>query len=47
MQNLLDNLKNLLKKDERLTSEGEFLKNKIIKLELDKDLIDLFCQINR
>lgn len=43
MQNLLDNLKNLLKKDERLVSEGELLKNKIIELALkiDKDLIEL------
>jgi adenine-specific DNA-methyltransferase len=43
MQNLLDNLKNLLQKDERLVSEGEFLKNKIIELaiKLDKDLIEL------
>ena len=43
MQNLLDNLKNLLKKDERLISEGELLKNKIIELaiKLDKDLIKL------
>jgi adenine-specific DNA-methyltransferase len=43
MQNLLDNLKNLLQKDERLVSEGELLKNKIIELaiKLDKDLIEL------
>jgi len=43
MQNLLDNLKNLLQKDERLVSEGELLKNKIIELALktDKDLIEL------
>jgi len=43
MQNLLDNLKDLLKKDERLISEGELLKNKIIELaiKLDKDLIKL------
>lgn len=43
MQNLLDNLKNLLKKDERLVSEGELLKNKIIELaiKIDKDLIKL------
>jgi len=43
MGNLLDNLKNLLKKDERLVSEGELLKNKIIELtlKLDKDLIEL------
>ena len=41
--NLLNNLKNLLKKDERLVSEGELLKNKIIELalKLDKDLIKL------
>lgn len=43
MENLLDNLKNLLKKDERLISEGELLKNKIIELalKLDKELIKL------
>ena len=43
MQNLLNNLKNLLQKDERLVSEGELLKNKIIELtlKLDKDLIKL------
>lgn len=43
MQNLLDNLKNLLQKDERLVSEGELLKNKIIELALktDRDLIEL------
>jgi len=43
MQNLLDNLKNLLQKDERLVSKGELLKNKIIELaiKLDKDLIKL------
>ena len=43
MQNLLDNLKTLLLKDERLVSEGELLKNKIIELALktDKDLIEL------
>ncbi len=34
MQNLLDNLKTLLLKDERLVSEGELLKNKIIELAL-------------
>ena len=41
--NLLDNLKTLLQKDDRLTSEGELLKNKIIELalKLDKDLIKL------
>ena len=43
MENLLDNLKNLLKKDERLISEGKLLKNKIIELalKLDKELIKL------
>ena len=43
MENLLHNLKTLLQKDERLISEGEFLKNKIIELalKLDKDLIKL------
>ncbi|MEO0267818.1 MAG: site-specific DNA-methyltransferase [candidate division WOR-3 bacterium] len=43
MENLLNNLKNLLKKDERLVSEGELLKNKIIELalKLNKDLIKL------
>ena len=43
MENLLDNLKNLLQKDERLTSEGELLKNKVIELalKLDKELIKL------
>jgi adenine-specific DNA-methyltransferase len=43
MENLLDNLKSLLQKDERLVSEGELLKNKIIELalKLDKDLIKL------
>jgi adenine-specific DNA-methyltransferase len=43
MENLLDNLKELLKKDERLIIEGELLKNKIIELvlKLDKDLIKL------
>jgi len=43
MENLLDNLKELLKKDKRLISEGELLKNKIIELalKLDKDLIKL------
>ena len=43
MENLLDNFKNLLQKDERLVSKGELLKNKIIELalKLDKDLIKL------
>lgn len=49
MQNLLDDLKNLLKKDERLVSEGELLKNKIIELaiKLDKDLIELLLSDER
>ncbi|MFH1387837.1 MAG: site-specific DNA-methyltransferase [Patescibacteria group bacterium] len=43
MENLLHNLKTLLQKDERLISEGELLKNKIIELvlKLDKELIKL------
>ncbi len=43
MNNLLENLKSLLQKDERFMSEGELLKNKIIELalKLDKDLIEL------
>jgi len=43
MEDLLDNLKSLLQKDERLVSEGELLKNKVIELalKLDKDLIKL------
>jgi adenine-specific DNA-methyltransferase len=43
MQNLLDHLKILLQKDERLLSQGEILKNKVIELalKLDKDLIKL------
>jgi len=43
MENLLYSLKLLLQKDERLTSEGELLKNKIIEvaLKLDKGLIKL------
>jgi len=43
MENLLDNLKKLLQKDERLVSEGEVLKNKVIELALkpDKGLIKL------
>ena len=43
MENLLRNLKTLLQKDERLVSEGELLKNKIIELalKLDKELIKL------
>ncbi|MDI6883489.1 MAG: site-specific DNA-methyltransferase [Patescibacteria group bacterium] len=43
MENLLRKLETLLQKDERLTSEGELLKNKIIELalKLDKELIKL------
>ena len=43
MKNLLEDLKKLLQKDERLVSGGEILKNKIIELalKLDKDLIKL------
>lgn len=43
MEKLLDNLKSLLQKDERLVSEGELLKNKIIELalKLNQDLIKL------
>ncbi len=46
MENLLDNLKNLLQRDERLVSEGELLKNKIIELaiKMDKDLIELLLE---
>jgi adenine-specific DNA-methyltransferase len=49
MENLLDNLKALLKKDERLVSEGELLRNKIIELalKLDKDLIKLLLSDNK
>jgi len=43
MENLLNNLRSLLQKDERLISEGEILKNKVIELalKLDKGLIRL------
>lgn len=43
MPNLLDNLKELLQRDERLVSEEELLKNKVIELaiKLDKDLLEL------
>lgn len=43
MENLLDGLKSLLLKDERLVNEGELLKNKVIELalKLDKDLLKL------
>ncbi|MBM3208708.1 site-specific DNA-methyltransferase [Candidatus Shapirobacteria bacterium] len=49
MGNILDNLKTLLQKDERLVSEGELLKNKIIELvlKLDKDLIKLLLSDKR
>jgi len=50
MENLLNNLENLFKKDERLvSSEGELLKNKIIELaiKLDKDLIKLLLTDER
>jgi adenine-specific DNA-methyltransferase len=42
-KNLLDELKSLLQKDERLVSEDKLLKNKIIELAiaLDKDLLEL------
>ncbi len=43
MENLLDNLKSLLQKDDRFVSQGELLKNKVIELaiKLDKELIEL------
>ncbi|KKQ36200.1 MAG: Type III RM methylase [Candidatus Roizmanbacteria bacterium GW2011_GWA2_37_7] len=43
MQNLLEDLKILLQKDEQLVSEGELLKNKVVELaiKLDEDLIEL------
>jgi adenine-specific DNA-methyltransferase len=43
MQNLLDDLKNLLQKDEKLLVGGKLLKNKIIELalQLDPDLIKM------
>jgi adenine-specific DNA-methyltransferase len=46
MQNLLDELAGLLSKDERLTTEGKLLKNKIIELALgvDADLIKLLLK---
>jgi len=37
MQNLYDNLKELLQKDERLVVDGKLLKNKIIELALAMD----------
>jgi len=41
MENLLDELKKLVQKDERIVSKGEILKNKVIELalKLDKNLI--------
>jgi len=49
MENLLDNLKEILKKDERLNSKDELLKNKIIELalKLDKNLIKLLLSDER
>lgn len=46
MQNLLEELKKLLKQDERLVVEGKLLKNKIIEsaLKLDIDLIRLLLK---
>ena len=43
MENLLDDLKKLLKKDERLVDKGKLHKNKIMELalKLDKDLLKL------
>jgi len=49
MENLLNNLKSLLQKDERLISAGELLKNKIVELalKLDKELIKLLLSNRR
>ncbi|KFD41902.1 hypothetical protein HY02_10055 [Peptococcaceae bacterium SCADC1_2_3] len=46
MQNLLEELKKLLEKDERLVVDGKLLKNKIIELslKLDPDLIKLLLK---
>lgn len=43
MKSILEELKKLFQKDERLISEGEILKNKVIELalKLDKNLIKL------
>lgn len=43
MQNLLNDLKQLLEKDDRLMTEGKLLKNKVVELalKLDKNLIKL------
>ncbi len=44
MKSILEELKKLFQKDERLVSEGEILKNKIIELALkmDKDKNNFF-----
>ena len=49
MQNLLNELRELLKKDERLFSEGKLLKNRIVELalKLDKNLIELLLSNER
>ena len=46
MQNILDDLTELLKKDDRFASEGKLLKNKVVEAALkpDEDLLRLlFC----
>ena len=47
--NLLEELKGLLKKDDRFTTEGQLLKNTIVEhaLKLDKQLIKLLLSKNR
>jgi adenine-specific DNA-methyltransferase len=49
MENLLNNLKTLLQKDERLVNEDGLLKNKIVELalKLDEDLIKLLLSDKR
>ncbi len=49
MQSILSCLQNLLQKDERLVSDGEILKNKVIELalKLDKNLIKLLLSTER
>jgi len=49
MQNLLNELKEVLKKDDRLVSNNELLKNRIVELalKLDKDLIKLLLSNER
>lgn len=44
MKNILEELKRLVQKDERLISEGEILKNKVIELalKLDKNINNFF-----